>query len=634
MKITLISLILENFKGVKNFEFVPSGKNAAVYGTNASGKTTLADAYYWLLFGKDSSGAANFDVKTIGTSGLDYSVEGIIEVDGERHRLKRVLNEKWERKRGDTEKKLKGNTTTYFIDGVPVKEKDFKAFIENDLVSEKTYQMLTDPDYFAGKLDWKTRRNQLIEWFADVSDSDIISAHQNLKQIEQILNGRTVEDTQKCIQADRKKINEQLQSIPGRIDEQQRNITAISSLVNGDEPQRLNELLKEKSQLETQINTVGTDERLSNAKAKVAEIKLEIMSAKSEYISKTRIEIDTKALDSLRKSKLSAENDLFRLEQDKNRYNIQLENISKQGMKYNEDFKRISAEQYQGSNICPCCGQLLPEDKIQSAITEFNLQKSTKLEEIKTACQKLKNDRSDLRKKIEDTVCSIALIQEKIKDLTDSIEHTEKSVSSVIPFEKTEEYERLSMKLLDAEEEMEVTEIQTDFTEIKSKISDMEKEIARLRSIIASQSSISMYEKRIEELKQQEKEYGLMMAKSENDLMLIEEFIKTKCAEVERLINDHFKAVKWKLFDLQVNGGINDCCEATVDGVDYSTNLNSAAKINAGLDIINAVSGVINVSVPIWIDNAESIVDIISTDSQTIRLIVSEEYQKLFVKEI
>lgn len=634
MKITLISLILENFKGVKNFEFVPNGKNAAVYGTNASGKTTLADAYYWLLFGKDSSGAANFDVKTIGTSGLDYSVEGIIEVDGERHRLKRVLNEKWERKHGDTEKKLKGNTTTYFIDGVPVKEKDFKAFIENELVSEKTYQMLTDPDYFAGKLDWKTRRNQLIEWFADVSDSDIISAHQNLKQIEQILNGRTVEDTQKCIQADRKKINEQLQSIPGRIDEQQRNITAISSLVNGDEQQRLNELLKEKSQLETQINTVGTDERLSNAKAKVAEIKLEIMSAKSEYISKTKIEIDTKALDSLRKSKLSAENDLFRLEQDKDRYNIQLENISNQGMKYNEDFKRISAEQYQGSNICPCCGQLLPEDKIQSAITEFNLQKSTKLEEIKTACQKLKNDRSDLRKKIEDTVCSIALIQEKIKDLTDSIEHTEKSISSVIPFEKTEEYERLSMKLLDAEEEMEVTEIQTDFTEIKSKISDTEKEIARLRSIIASQSSISMYEKRIEELKQQEKEYGLMMAKSENDLMLIEEFIKTKCAEVERLINDHFKAVKWKLFDLQVNGGINDCCEATVDGVDYSTNLNSAAKINAGLDIINAVSGVINVSVPIWIDNAESIVDIISTNSQTIRLIVSEEYQKLFVKEI
>lgn len=634
MKIALISLVLENFKGIQNFEFVPDSKNTAVYGTNASGKTTLADAYYWLLFGKDSTGATNFDVKTIGTSGLDYSVAGVIEVDGKSHSLKRILNEKWERRRGDTEKKLKGNTTAYFIDGVPVKEKDFKAFIENNLVSEKTYQMLTDPDYFAGKLDWKSRRNQLIEWFADISDRDIISAHPNLKQIEQILNGRTVEDTQKCIQADRKKINEQLQSIPGRIDEQQRNITAISSLVNGDEPQRLNELLKEKSQLETQINTVGTDERLSNAKAKVAEIKLEIMSAKSEYISKTRIEIDTKALDSLRKSKLSAENDLFRLEQDKDRYNIQLENISKQGMKYNEDFKRISTEQYQGSNICPCCGQLLPEDKIQSAITEFNLQKSAKLEEIKTACQKLKNDRSDLRKKIEDTVCSIALIQEKIKDLTDSIEHTEKSVSSVIPFEKTEEYERLSMKLLDAEEEMEVTEIQTDFTESKLKIADVEKEIARLRGIVASQSSISMYERRIEELKQQEKEYGLMMAKSENDLMLIEEFIKTKCAEVERLINSHFKTVKWKLFDLQVNGGINDCCEATVGGVDYSTNLNSAAKINAGLDIINAVSGVINVSVPIWIDNAESVVNFIPTNSQTIRLIVSEEHKKLFVKEI
>lgn len=634
MKITLISLVLENFKGIQNFEFVPDGKNTAVYGTNASGKTTLADAYYWLLFGKDSTGTANFDVKTIGTTGLDYSVEGIIEVDGERHTLKRILNEKWERRRGDTEKKLKGNTTAYFIDGVPVKEKNFKAFIENSLVSEKTYQMLTDPDYFAGKLDWKSRRNQLIEWFADVSDSDIISAHTNLKPLEQILDGRTVEDSQKCIQADRKKINEQLQTIPSRIDEQQRNITAISSISNGDEQQRLDELLKEKSQLEAQINTAGTAERISQAKAKAEGIKLEIVKAKVEYLSKTSIETDTKALDSLRKSKLSAENDLFRILQEKDIYNIRLENIAKQGMKYNEDFKKISAEQYSGSNVCPCCGQLLPEDKIQSAIAEYNLQKSAKLEEIKAACQKLKAERAELKKKLEAVISNTGLIQEKIKELTDSIERTENSVSSVIPFEKTEEYERLSMKLLDAEEEIEVAEVQTDFTEIKSQIADMEKEIARLRGIIASQSSISMYEQRIEDLKQQEKEYGLMMAKSENDLMLIEEFIKTKCAEVERMINSHFKTVKWKLFDLQVNGGINDCCEATVDGVDYSTNLNSAAKINAGLDIINAVSGVMNVSVPIWIDNAESVVDFIPTNSQTIRLIVSEEHKKLFIKEI
>ena len=634
MKINLISLVLENFKGIQNFEFVPDGKSTAVFGTNASGKTTIADAYYWLLFGKDSSGAANFDVKTIGTSGLDYSVEGIIEVDGEGHTLKRVLNEKWERRRGDTEKKLKGNTTAYFIDGVPVKEKDFKAFIENNLVSEKTYQMLTDPDYFAGKLDWKSRRNQLIEWFADISDRDIISAHPNLKPLEQMLDGRTVEESQKCIQADRKKINEKLQSIPSRIDEQQRNITAISSISNGDEQQRLDELLREKSQLEAQINTAGTDERISQAKAKAEGIKLEIVKAKVEYLSKTSIETDTKALDSLRKSKLSAENDLFRILQEKDIYNIRLENIAKQGMKYNEDFKKISAEQYSGSNVCPCCGQLLPEDKIQSAIAEYNLQKSAKLEEIKAACQKLKAERAELKKKLEAVISNTGLIQEKIKELTDSIERTENSVSSVIPFEKTEEYERLSMKLLDAEEEIEVAEVQTDFTEIKSQIADMEKEIARLRGIIASQSSISMYEQRIEDLKQQEKEYGLMMAKSENDLMLIEEFIKTKCAEVERMINSHFKTVKWKLFDLQVNGGINDCCEATVDGVDYSTNLNSAAKINAGLDIINAVSGVMNVSVPIWIDNAESVVDFIPTNSQTIRLIVSEEHKKLFIKEI
>lgn len=638
MKITLISLILENFKGIQKFEFVPNGKNTSVFGTNASGKTTLADAYYWLLFGKDSSGTANFDVKTTGTTGLDYSVEGIIEVDGERHTLKRTLNEKWERRRGDTEKKLKGNTTTYFIDDVPVKEKDFRAFIENNLVSEKTYQMLTDPDYFAGKLDWKGRRQLLMEWFADVSDTDIISAHGNLHSLTEILNGRSIEDTRKAIQTNRKKINELLQTIPSRIDEQQRNIIQIQSLVHGDEQQRLDELLKKKSQLEEDMKSISSDERLAKAKAEMEKIKLEILQAKSAYLSKSSADDSTRqSLADLNKTKTSIESEIYRLIQEIDFCNRRLVTITQQGKAYNDDFQRISAEQYQGNNICPCCGQLLPEEKIQSAISEFNLQKSRKLEEIKAACQKLKAERADLKKKIEVNTGNLELSQERLKTLNSDIEQLEKSMSEVIPFEQTEEYEVLSAKLTDVQEQAETLLMEEDFTEkiigIKVKIADIEKEIARLHEVIAKKNSISMYESRIEELKQDEKNYGLLLAKSDNELMLIEEFIRTKCAEIEGRINSHFDLVKWKLFDLQVNGGISDCCEATVGGVDYSTNLNSAAKINAGLDIINAISNVTDTYVPIWIDNAESVVELINTNSQTIRLVVSEEYQKLTVKE-
>lgn len=276
MEIKLNSLILENFKGISYFELNVDGKNASVYGTNASGKTTLADAYFWLLFGKDSNGAANFDIKTIGTTGLDYSVTGTIEVNGKMHILQRILKEKWERKNGETEKKFKGNTTTYIIDGVPVKEKEYKAFVESEIVDEKTYQILTDPDFFAGKMDWKKRRAQLLEWFVDISDNDIVSSHKELQNLPDILGDRTVENAQKAIQADRKKLNDLLRAIPERIDEQQRNIVEIQTLSNGDEQENLDRLLKEKSEIEDKIRKAETDEELSKAKSELEKVKLEM----------------------------------------------------------------------------------------------------------------------------------------------------------------------------------------------------------------------------------------------------------------------------------------------------------------------------------------------------------------------
>lgn len=640
MEIKIRSLSLNNFKGISTFDFMPEGKSISVYGTNASGKTTLADAYFWLLFGKDSSGAAVFDVKTVGTSGLDYGVTAEIEIDGKKHILSRTLNEKWERKHGETVKRLKGNTTTYMIDSVPVKEKEYKAFIENEIIPEKTYQMLTDPDFFAGKTDWKKRRTQLLEWFADISDEDIISNNSSLSELGTILGGRTVENARKAIQANRKIINELLKAIPNRIDEQQRNINEINAKVSGDEEVQLDSLINEKKLLEEQFQKLSSDEELTKAKAEVENVKLEILKARKVYEeSCMKDNTAEKKILALRKEKLKLQGETADNIQTTKSLKKRLEGITAKGKSYNEEFQRISVQEYEESSICPCCGQPLPKEKIQAAVKEFNFRKSKQLEDIRNACAVLKSERIRLKSSILEHEERDTELCKQIDQVDTEIEKLTASIEKPVPFEKTEEYEKLSMKLIDAEENVDVEEIRFNentakkSADLKTKLRENDARCSEFRNRIAEQKTVIMYQKRIDELMEQEKEYGMQLAKTDMELTLIDEFIKVKCTEVENRINSHFSLVKWKLFDMQVNGGINDCCEATVNGVDYSTNLNSASKLNAGLDIINTISEVTDTFVPIWIDNAESVVDQIKTKAQTIRLVVSSEHKKLTVKE-
>ena len=90
-----------------------------------------------------------------------------------------------------------------------------------------------------------------------------------------------------------------------------------------------------------------------------------------------------------------------------------------------------------------------------------------------------------------------------------------------------------------------------------------------------------------------------------------------------------FHLVHWKLFDEQINGGVVDCCEATVNGVPYNDGLNDGAKVNAGLDVISALSAHYGVSVPLFIDNAERVTRLVDIDTQVIRLVVSAQDKEL-----
>jgi len=230
----LLNLTLKNFKGIKEFTFTPNGNNADIFGDNATGKTTIQDAFTWLLFDKDSQDWKAFEIKPINPEtgealhNLEYAVAATLLTD-RAVSLRKVYQEKWTKRRGSSTPQFTGHTTKYFINDVPTSKKEYQAFI-NSIAPEETFRLLTDPRFFSEHLHWQKRREILLEAFGDVSDQEVIDSKKSLKSLPDILNGRTLEDHRKVVATRHATINKELDKIPVRIDEVDRSLPDISGV--------------------------------------------------------------------------------------------------------------------------------------------------------------------------------------------------------------------------------------------------------------------------------------------------------------------------------------------------------------------------------------------------------------------
>ena len=193
-------LVLRNFKGIREFTLDAQGGNVDVFGDNATGKTTLFDAFTWLLFDKDSSNKKDFSIKTLDKSGaeqhgLEHEVEATLDIDGQEITLRKVYKEKWTKKRGSAQADFTGHTTDYYIDSVPVKKSEYEARIA-EIADEGVFKLLTSPTYFNEQLHWEKRRQILLEVCGDLTDEEVISSNKALAELPKILGNHSLEDYQ------------------------------------------------------------------------------------------------------------------------------------------------------------------------------------------------------------------------------------------------------------------------------------------------------------------------------------------------------------------------------------------------------------------------------------------------------
>ena len=642
MKLTKLELL--NFKGLKAFTINFNG-DVIIRGDNATGKTTVFDSVCWLLFGKDSLDRADFEIKTLDRGEpihkVNHEVTGTFTLDeGGTVELKRVYREKYSSPRGG-EVTMTGHTTDYFVDGVPKKEKEYKEIV-NSLVDENIFKLITNPLYFNETYSWQNRRKLLLEMCGDISDEDVIAEYSELKALTDILSGHSVDDHRKVVAAKKTAINKELDMIPVRIDEALRGKPAI------DTPRDV--LIQEISLATTTLETLEADKALLvnghavvDARAELRDVQRRLMARESELQMEYKKQSALKSneydmvVSELNNLSSKLENTKHRLEtsnKDIQRIESTIDELMHQRQQVNEDAFVMDIDE-----VCPTCGQKLPAEQIQAARekaeTKFNLRKSKQLEELNQSIELKQQDIENIKKRdagLEPVETLEALIKAKelVKQtITDEIGQLTAPVlddDSIYADLKAEEF-MLQMKL---------DESNTDHSE---EIADIDKRIATTKEHRFNlETELNKYEEakridtRVAELESQQAELAAEKSKLDEASYLIDEFVKAKVNMLEDVINSRFKLARFKMFNVMLNGNVEECCETTYKGVPYRS-MNNAARINVGLDIINALTSYFKVNAPVFIDNAEAVTEFVPVNSQTIKLIVDETEPQLVVKE-
>ncbi len=653
----LMTLKLKNFKGIRSFELQANGENVSVFGDNATGKTSIFDAFLWLLYGKDSQNKADFEIKTLGKDnkplhGLEHEVEAVFEHNGKPLNLKKVFSEKWTKKRGSPTAEFSGHTTDYFVNGVPVKESEYKVKI-SEIASETIFKLLTSPIYFNTQLSWQERRKTLLQVCGDISDEDVIATKELLSKLPSILQGRTIEDHRKVIANRRAMINSELDKIPIRISEVQQSLPDISNLIPDALPadiQKYAGMIQEKQQELISIKNGG---EISEKIKQLRIVEGELLKIKNEFQSAINGQVQIKRNDI---NHLEDQAAALRRESIPVDYSETIDQLNGQIKTLNNELEALRGEwrtlkvsefEFEQSETCPLCGQALPEDQLQAArekaLADFNQQKSEKIEKnVETGKKKveditkleakiyeLKQKESEANSLVEGKKAQLTELENRIASIRETITVLlQNSVEQTPKYQnKLREKEALDKEIKEAESGKEA-----DIQPLQTKIDELIRDKAVLEKALNDVEYRKKGLARIEELKKQERDLAVEYERLEQELYLTEEFIRTKVNLLEEKINSRFKLAKFKLFAEQVNGGLQEVCETLYDGVPYSSGLNYGHRILVGLDIIRTLSEHYGFSAPIFIDNQESVTRLPEMNAQIISLVVSKPDRKLRIE--
>lgn len=631
-EIKIITLNIENFKGIRRLSLDLDGRNTALYGDNATGKSSVYDALTWLLFGKDSHGNTKFSIKPLDTSGntapgVMPTVSAKLDVNGRTVALRKILREKWEKHRGG-EERYAGNTVDYFVDDVPVKERDYKAYIA-ELVPEDIFRALTSTYHFCRDIGWKERRAVLFDLACVESDAQLLKDSQ-FDTLRTEIGNRTVEDFRAMLAQKRKDVNSKLNLLPARIDECEKQAVGLPETFD---PARQNELAAKITDLRGQLAALDNSES-RNAKRneiRAAELKLQAVKAENDQHRRSQDIPVADRRDEIRQAIYRVENTKRRTMTEAEQRRSSIADADEQLSEYRARWKGKNAERYT-RGTCPTCGQTLPADMEEAAHRNFESNKKKALAQLVSDSDYIKQRQAADKESLAGLEKAVADIDNELDALRGELETAEEPQKVVIEDlpDYAERCVRIEERIAKLRDELKAwdSHANEERNRIRGEIQRAEQEKAEQDAIAANVKMRESLETRISELEQERHANAAYIERIDELVDMCEEFTQYKVERVSTAVNGRFDLVSFRLFTEAINGSLSDCCDPLVDGVPYG-DLNSAMQINAGLDCIQTLSNFYGVSVPLFVDNAESVTKLHNIDTQVIRLVVSEEDKEL-----
>lgn len=643
-EVFLKKLILKNFKKIQDLTVEFTDKNTFICGGNGTGKTTLQDAFLWLLFGKDSTNRAdtNFNIKTLGEDGkpilhLVHSVTGVLSINGRDVELQRNYVEKWGS--GVNAGVLQNHATEFYLNGVKLKtKKEYDAEVAA-ILPEDVFRMITNPLYFP-TMKAQDQKAMLLEMAGNVTNEEVANINPKFQELISLISGRTLEQLAKEIASKKSAIKDELKGIPGRIDsvrdampesedwavlekeiaDKKEKIKDIDSQL-ADKSKQIEAEFKAKSELQKQIG----NKKLAKSQRE-NEIRQNANKSYHDVLDNiSKLEYQVKSKDA----------EISRKQEDHSRIKANIEALNNDLEVLRGKFYAIDAETLQypeGAFICPTCKRELEVEDIQAKQQElqdnFNLNKANRLKAVQ-------NEGKEKAAKVEELKKQCSIIQATITQLSNEKEilvHNINECKGNMPEEQDTQkiilsdptWLSLSNEIVDLENQLKAEAKPIDTTELKEAKAILSEAIDELNKKLGKRDTIERSNKVIEDLEDRRDKNNEALAEQERLEFLVQDFQKEKDNKLMERINGMFSLVKFSFISEKLNGNEAITCFCSVDGVPFA-DVNNASKINAGLDIINAICRSVGITAPIFIDNRESVNDLIPTMSQVINLVVSKD---------
>lgn len=635
-EVRIKSMKIANFKGVSNLE-VEFGYRTLVTGGNGTGKSSLYAAYLWCLFGKNYLGQA-ISVQPLDSSNnvihkVDTSVEMILSVDGNDVIVKRIQREDWSVPRGTSQEVLKGNVQERFYNEVPCGVSEFSEKL-NSICPIDDWFMLSSISAFMN-LKQEDRRKKL-QSISEIVSDDVIAAHFPVVQ-EALKSGKTIDELKRQVALSKSKSKTELEQIPARIDQQEK--LRVSGIDFAAAKKRVAEIDKEIQGLDNRMQAnVSNDDLEAMTKAlanrnyilsDISDLENSLKKERDKRVSEISSQISTHKTDIERfeRDKLSLESELKSIEPIN-------ETFSREFVEARESWLKENSTKFEQSDnyICSECHQSYPQEMVDElaskAVANFNSRKLSNLKKLVEEAERCKLH-------LESNTKRISEVKSKLETLNTNIEIAKKAKGELesqlekvpelsLAIAASKEHTKLKDDLVEADKKITLLRNNKPQQTADNSLSVIKESLNKEKDNLLKELSQEGVNERIDkfklELEQKATDLAQAVADADKIEFEIQAFKKRKIELVEASVSSLFEFVKWKMYEPNItNDGEKEICQAVIDGKPYEQQ-NTATMVNAGIDIINGLSVASNVYVPLFVDNKESVSELIETNAQLITL--------------